>query len=102
MRRRKPPENGIDRLMEARGGDTAQLVTSLLHKHEALSWNLRSLIKSSSTRAMTWSVTLTQEERIGLYGVGSTPQQLKHPGERAYSSPGQHNRVDSVAWAEVS
>lgn len=74
------PENGIDGLMEARGGDIAQLVMSLLRKHETLSWNLRSLIKSSSIRAVTWSVTLTQEERIGLYGVGSTPQQLSTQG----------------------
>lgn len=60
------PENGIDGLMEASGGDTAQLVMSLLRKHEALSWNFRSLTKCSSMRAMTWSVTLMQVERMGL------------------------------------
>lgn len=42
------PEDGIDGLMEARGGDTAQLVMSLLRKHEDLSWNLRSLTETQA------------------------------------------------------
>lgn len=45
---------------------------------------------------MTWSAILMQVDRIGLYGAGPTPQWLKHPGERAYTSLGRHNRVDSV------
>lgn len=52
------PENGIDRLMEARGGDTAQLAMSFLRKHEDLSRNLRSLAENSVIRAMTWPAPL--------------------------------------------